>query len=430
MVARVGQSGTRRDREGRRRGRRFKLIPRRFVLPLALLAVPFVLAFAATAASRRRPRRPVAATAPPPRVGLVTIDSTTPDLAAGDNGDHVARLGFTNLTRTDVDVSAHPLDDKPKCKLTLDHASLAHAQHTGVQVTVPKACAPEGTFVFVVDIGDKDAPSQSFTVVAPVPAPVKAPRWWALWLFPVLLFRFAVVACAYAYFSGLARAPLTHLEATWSFKDSWASNVTAVGALATGIFGSTDAVSAALGPNAKPFMNVVVIGAAIATGLAAAGPVALTLFRKKDEKKSRYDHTVLGFLLAAAATLAGALGELGIVLYEEFQFGFDGWTEIFILIFAGAGIVLLGCYAAKTIGATISYETEARKPASKRLLRLAAALLNHPHVRQVLAASTPLELAAIPGILERIDETEIAELAASRGVPDIEERPLRTSALL
>ena len=100
---------------------------------------------------------------------------------------------------------------------------------------------------------------------------------------------------------------LQYLDAGWSFKDSWVTNVTDAGGVLTGIFGSSDTVTAILGEDAESAVALATVGAAVAIAFVSAGPIVLTATKKKGKL------LVWGFLAAAAVTLTGAGGELWIV---------------------------------------------------------------------------------------------------------------------
>jgi hypothetical protein len=141
---------------------------------------------------------------------------------------------------------------------------------------------------------------------------------------------------------------LTYLEATWSFKDSWVSNVTIGAGLLTGIFGSSDVVKELLGEDAERSVALATVGAAVAAAFIAAGPLVLHALKTGDG-----DHfTVFGLLAASAVTLAGAVGELWIMFRTGEKLEVDG-LEDKIWVPLGLAAALLILYAFRTLRATL-----------------------------------------------------------------------------
>ena len=117
--------------------------------------------------------------------------------------------------------------------------------------------------------------------------------------------------------------PLEYLGGTWSFKDSWVSNVTVAAGLLTGLFGSTEVVNAILGDETDSAVALATVGAAIAVALIASAPLILEATKVKVAAKVEAeavpkgkvgpgkDYFSLGGLVAATVVaLAAAFGEL------------------------------------------------------------------------------------------------------------------------
>jgi hypothetical protein len=258
----------------------------------------------------------IASAATPP----IAIDTRAPKLVEGEDGAWTVALAFTNLTDTDVDLAVEPTNARGGgCRPTLDKERVPESEGLATTLTVPAGCEfPESGFRFDVTgtpVGGEPAAAKVFDVKAAPKPEEDDPDWDGLWAFPV---AFGVLAFLGVVAFGLWRmfaAPaanqvpaLKKLEATWSFKESWVSNVTVLGALLTGIFGSTDVVTAFLGDDGESVIALAAVGVAIAAAFVAAGPIVILTTRAGDGT-----YTVVGLLAASVVTLTGAVGELWVV---------------------------------------------------------------------------------------------------------------------
>jgi hypothetical protein len=212
-------------------------------------------------------------------------------------------------------------------------------------VTVPAGCkvGDDGIDFTVSATRESAAPVKFVVTAAPKPDASK-PDWDAL-------------------FMGLGadtrppNKPLKYLEAAWSFKDSWVSNITVLGGLLAGIFGSSDVVKVFLGDDAESAVAVATLGGAFAVAFIGAGPVIL--FATKSKNGDFF--TVGGLLIASAVTLAGAYGQTW-VLYESSRDLDLGGLEDWVWIMALAAGALLAIYGARTLMATIRHGINKPKP--------------------------------------------------------------------
>jgi hypothetical protein len=276
----------------------------------------------------------------------VTIDTRTPVLEKAENGASKIGLTFLNLTDGEAQLSAKP-EERPACVLTLDKTKLEPAESKAVAISVPASCKASEGLVFDVTATAGSTPLASFKVVPEV-KPVTEPKWDNLLAFPIALGAIWVLL-VFFFFRGWRPAEgakrsvfqRLYLDATWKFNDNWATNVSAVGAILTGVFGATTA-KAFLGPDAESAVALATVGAAVALALVAAGPVialATKTFKvvpvvtedgkpvkKKDGKPAtqRLDaFTVGGLLFAASVIFASAFGQLWVVMAtgEELELG-------------------------------------------------------------------------------------------------------------
>jgi hypothetical protein len=186
-----------------------------------------------------------------------------------------------------------------------------------------------------------------FTVVA-APKPAGKPEWGALKAFFVMLLAAAVLAIASLKRAGQGLSTeLQYLDSAWSFNDSWVSNVTVIGGLLAGIFGSSDVVTALLGSDAKSSVALATVGVAVAAALVAAAPIILVI-----TKGPNGFYTVYGLALAAVLTVSAAGGEVWVVYRSGAKLDLGGWQD-YIVYFAIAALVLLGLYGFISLVSTV-----------------------------------------------------------------------------
>jgi len=278
----------------------------------------------------------------PPQIQPVVVDTTKPTLAEKDGGGWTAKVAVTNLTSEPLVLSAQPQNREDRDCTPSVPEDLPAVETTAVTVDIDATCElDDGAFKLEIAasraVGGEAVASVGFTAQ---PAAEKGTDWGILKSF--LLMTLAVALLALLAFrrwvkhgylgSGPADqgdadqnestssgdapdppkrhagTPLSSLEKSWSLKDSWVSNITLGTALITGVFGSTEAVTAILGEDAKTALAKVIVGSAIAAGLVAVGPLILAATQTNKEK-----FTVGGLFLATTVVLGGALGELWVV---------------------------------------------------------------------------------------------------------------------
>jgi hypothetical protein len=182
----------------------------------------------------------------------------------------------------------------------------------------------------------------------------------ALLAFPVAFVVLATVAGAWFLCQRRHKdddgGSLKYLESAWSFKESWASNVTVAVGLVAGIFGSSEVVTA-LGSDWKSAAALVIVGGAVSAAFVSAGPLVLLALKKGDYL------TVFGLIAASVVTLTGGFGEI-CVLWEAAQRfrPFSQWPTVTGLM-AVAVVLLLGVYAVRSLSDVIRNGLTAPKAA-------------------------------------------------------------------
>ena len=354
----------------------------------------------------------------------MTINTRTPVLEEAENGASKIGLTFINLTDRDAELMAEPRQ-RPACVLSLDKTRLNSAASTAVVVSIPATCnASEGLAMdFTATVGSDQL--ASFKVIPEV-KPAVEPKWNNLWAFAaaqgaVLLLLALLFWKGWEPAAGVKRRlrqPL-YVDATWKFNDNWATNVTAIGAILTGVFGATTA-KAFLGPSAESAVALATVGAAIALAFVAAGPVILLatkIYKVKVQKDGKMvservdSFTVGGLLLAASVIFASAFGQLWVVMATGEELALGGLEDWLWVPFSLA-VFLLFVYGWRSLNDLLEHNTE--KPEEEDADEIKAAKL-------IVAAiegkpATGEEEAGVGGknlAVREIEETIAAQSAAA-----------------
>lgn len=136
---------------------------------------------------------------------------------------------------------------------------------------------------------------------------------------------------------------LPFLGAKWSFKDSWAANVTLVSAVFTGLFGSSDLLKSAAGAEAPSTLALITIASGIGVAFVGLGPLLLQAAR--NDKAEIY----AGGLFLSAAIAVGASGGLALIIARSVTPIVKGragdvlWIGVYLALF------LLAIYAVTSV---------------------------------------------------------------------------------
>jgi hypothetical protein len=345
---------------------------------------------------------PTASAAP-----LATIDTREPALEDADDGSSSVPLALTNLTAEEVDLTVEPADTRPGCALTPSLSKLPPTQLSTVTVAVPAACKAKDGITITVNLAGKSGNQQTFTVNPAAKPSVEPLDWQQLWAFPVALVASILLSwLLYMYWSiGNSKAtglfqPLDGLGSTWSFKDNWVTNVTTVGALLTGIFGTSSVVKAFLGEEAEASIALATVGGAIALAFVAAGPIVLLAtksYKDVGEPPKRGDaFTVFGLLLSAATVLASAFGQLWVVRATGANLDMAG-LEDWLWVPFGAATLLLIVYTFRVLPDLLARGAE--KPAAAPSVMDAAVL-----IATVLKSKDDIKSADVEAAVEEVRE--------------------------
>jgi hypothetical protein len=311
----------------------------------------------------------------------VTIDKQEVELAEKDGGGWTTSVGVTNLTDGNVTLAAKPAAAATGCDPEPGSARLLPARHTDVAVTIPAACKLDGK-QFKFSLTAKSGKTTTLlTVVATLKSQEpKKPDWQALWSFAIALGGMLALV-VFVFVSWKPRDPvrrrlnqtLPSLPDTWSFTDSWVSNVTVAGGLLAGVLGSSDVLKSVLGDDAEASLALATVGGAIAAAFIAAAGILVISFKTRADNR----FTAGGVLAAAAVALAGAAGQLWVVYESARDFELGGLQDHLLPVVLVA-LALLVFYAYRSLLSVLvqgapkapTTESETARAASRMLTAL------------------------------------------------------------
>lgn len=292
---------------------------------------------------------------------VVVLGASEVELDPAEGGGGTASVALTNLTNAGIAVSAKPQTPRPQCEVTLDNnGRLGAARTTTVEATITSGCgAIDDSFRFVV------VPGKGRELPVTATSTVDTPDWDPLaWFWRCTLLALLLALAAYGTWMLKSRQAywpwerLPYLADSWSFKDSWVSNVTVVGGLLAGIFGSSEVVKAMLGKDAEESVALATIGGAVSIALiGAAGVIVIALKTLGDGK-----FTVGGVLLGSTVALGAAGGQLVVVYEAAKDFELGGREDDLTPFLIAALIVLVAYGFLSLLGVLIQGHT---KPTSR-----------------------------------------------------------------
>jgi hypothetical protein len=230
-----------------------------------------------------------------------------------------------------------------------------------------------------------------------------APVWSALLAFPfALLAALAVVLCVYLFWRAPRAAAndrrslgvaLTGLDKSWTFKDSWVTNLTAASGVIVTVVGSSEFLTAVVGSDAQGAIGVVTVAALISVAITGAAGIAVLALKGPLQNET----TILGLLTGTFLSLGAAAGQVWAVVWalDDVSLGAGHW-----LMWVGAGLAtsLLLAYGITSILGLLTQGTAAavigdplKPPYSNEVVAAAilaasrGGLVTHTSVHNVLA---------------------------------------------
>lgn len=335
----------------------------------------------------------------------VAVDDTTPTLTQAADSTWSGTLSVTNLTDGAVTLAVtttRPADRS--CAPALSAAAIGAAQSREVRLSLAPRCpATAELLLALVVAGDARRP---IPVTAELKARPPSPDWEQLWAFvagPAIALILLLVFAAASSTGPHLRAPLQHLPATYSFKESWVSNLTVIAGVLTGFFGSSDVLTSLFGADDDAAIALATVGSAIALILIGSGPIILTAFRTTLTVDGQRvpAFTGLGLLLATAAAVGGAAGQLWIGWKTGEQLNLDGWEDRVAIVFVVA-IGLLAVYTFRTFVDTLQAGTTPPPPAKPSDLARLVDLL-----KQALERRSEVPDDAIGAVLDEVTRPSV-----------------------
>lgn len=343
-----------------------------------------------------------------------SIAKSTATWAEDDGGIATFTVTLTNLTDQPLGIDATVPSDAG-CGVTTDPAELAaNEPPTEVKVELGADCdTSAGKLVTQLTVGNA-----TFEVSAVAEPSAPDTPWGQLRVFYVLLFASLVIVAVALLVLGRDRwwKPLAGLKADWDFKDAWATNVTALGAILTGVVGSSSVVKAILGEDAEQSIALATVGAAAAAAIAVAAPILLSVL-KRDRS-----YTLLGVLVANALVVTAALGELWLVAWSGSRLERFGTGEDWALFVAlgGAALLLVVYVVRNTYTVWVEGTTVKLKEPDVELLATALHLKYCCNVEEITAADFGAveknlkELLNLPETDDEVEDESGAAPAARR----------------
>jgi hypothetical protein len=308
-----------------------------------------------------------------------TVDSREVEVKEAEHG-WTTEVGITNLADHELDLEVPFYLTKPEgCIPRVQDGKIRVGEHRLVEVKLPPKCEAGDGIVFRISSFTPEGPPFPIEIVA-VPGDDEAapPPWKSLWLFAGLLVLLPVASLLYARRLGKGLGTsLQHLGDTWSFADSWVSNVTVAGGLLTGILGSSDVITAVLGEGAESAVGLATVGAAVSVALLAAAPLVLEATKvtvpEPRENDPGGDHPRLwGFAVASAVALAAAFGQLWVVAISATRLDLGGMEDWLPWLLAALASLLLAAYARRNFRRTIEIGTTKTEDTETAKLGIAA----------------------------------------------------------
>jgi succinate dehydrogenase hydrophobic anchor subunit len=227
---------------------------------------------------------------------------------------------------------------------------------------------------------------------------VRIPSWLYWLIFAPIPIGIIWVVIAYFRINQTERCGLDrHMgPATWNFSQSWASNITAVGALlgtilTAGFLPDETALPKATYAYLNFFFGVLVV---VAPFVYTAVSTPVPVHKRTPGTQAQFQGFVAGFIVAAGLTMAAVLGELCTIflLFNEIQAvnSVPGAAEIFVGILLAIAGVLVFVYTWVSVQAIIKDQCKAEREKSQRQKAKRAELISRGFAAEQVPAEQDL----------------------------------------
>jgi hypothetical protein len=292
-----------------------------------------------------------AAASPSPAQFVITSTNVSFDSSSATSATFT--VSVINLTEQDAPLKARPTNSSSDthnpqaCSAAVNPNVLPATTQQSVTVTLHGCALPDkGGYLVTLTAAGHDLPAVSVTPATST----TTPNWKLFWAFPIAMLIAVLTLTAagnigwwkhwrqnqpeWTAWKWWWQCPL-NLAASWSLSDSWASNVTVIGAAFAGVFGSTDVLTAVLGNDTDPVFALSIVSSAVATGLVGAAPLVLAVLR------FRGGVTPAALLTGAALSVGAAGGELAVITLGASHLNLGGLQDWLWLGLVGGGLILL-----------------------------------------------------------------------------------------
>jgi hypothetical protein len=183
------------------------------------------------------------------------------------------------------------------------------------------------------------------TTILIVRQPRSSDYWWPI----IIGILFSVIFTGWIFITSIADkknfSDEIYTSSSWSFKDSWVSTLTALGAVAGTVLGATGFLTDVFpGVDTQRFFSLLILF----TGAVLTAPLAYTAASKTDAKTGETLGTVGGLLLATAVTLFGVAGQFATLGSLVWLADTGTGTQVEFTVAIGIVGLIVGWYAHNT----------------------------------------------------------------------------------
>jgi hypothetical protein len=304
----------------------------------------------------------------------VVVDSGPVTLSKADDGTHTAKVTIVNTSDAKIPVDVEHDKTDAGCTITPSPTTLGAGSRTTVTLTLTMGCdVASGKDIVLTFDG---ATPGAKTIVAD-PPPDTTPDWsilaWALGVGLVLtltvdiwvLIRIDEVNRTNATRQSEVPPPviigpgtmLSGLGTSWSFKDSWVSNVTLGASALIALFAASDILTSVVGEKPTAAIGLMAVAAGVSAVCVTVGPLILKAVGGEVAVP-----IAAGTVIASSVVLFGTFTQVGAVTIQAAALVNREWLE-YVLGAVGIAIaIVVGIYGGAALGGFMKTGAE-RTPA-------------------------------------------------------------------
>lgn len=232
--------------------------------------------------------------------------SGTVTIGVEDNGPAVTKY-YVKPVRYPTLSSAQTVTDTTISLVSHPAISAYNVTSLSLKILIRDNWSSSLTFALVARGANENPVVATITVVR---EPQTSDYWW-----PVIgALSFSIVVSAWIFLSSIIRrktlSEQVNTTSSWSFKDSWVSTLTTLGAVAGTVLGATGFLTDVFpGVDVQRFFTLLILF----TGAVLAAPLLYTAASRTDSGSGQTQGTVGGLWLASALTLFGVAGQFATI---------------------------------------------------------------------------------------------------------------------